>query len=188
MVSQSDSLDARLAPGEVVLWRGKPERQAFVFRTWPLSIFGAVLVAAVIAFEWIVLAPDAPGWLSVVGVPFGVAALYMAVGHFFVTAREWEHTEYVVTERQVLIRHGIFRPTIAMFSLLGLPHTTVEMHGEQTGNVMFVPREGEGYGPAPGYQTMWPYTPGYILGFMYIHDPKGVQELIERARRGEAKT
>jgi hypothetical protein len=184
VAASDNSLDARLAPGEVVLWRGKPVRQAFIFRTWPLSIFGVLLVAAVIAFEWVVLSPGAPGWLAVMGVPFGLAALYMAVGHYFITAREWVNTEYLVTGRQVLIRHGIFRPTIAMYSLLGLPHTTVEMHGSSTGNVMFVPREGEGYGPAPGYQTMWPYTPDYIVGFLYIHDPKAVQSLIESARRG----
>jgi hypothetical protein len=183
-------LDARLAPGEAVLWRGKPIRHAFVFRTWPLSIFGAVLVLAAVAYEIIVLTTDAPDLLAVLGIPFALAALYMAVGHFFVTAREWQNTEYVVTERQVLIRHGIFRPAIATFSLLGLPHTLVEMRGADTGNLMFKPREGQGYGPYPGYQTMWPYTPGYVLGFLYIHDPEKVQKIIERARgsgtRGQA--
>lgn len=182
MVEQSDSLDERLAPGEVVLWRGKPERRAFVYRTWPLSIFGGVLVVAVLAFETIVLTTDAPNLLALVGIPFALAALYMAVGHFFVTASEWENTEYLVSGRQVLIRHGIFRPVISTFSLLGLPHTIVEMHGEDIGNLMFKPREGQGYGPYPGYQTMWPYTPGYVLGFLYIRDPEEVQRIIEKAK------
>jgi hypothetical protein len=31
---------------------------------------------------------------------------------------------------------------------------------------------------------MWPYTPGYLLGLMYIHNPEGVREIIEKARRG----
>ena len=187
MAEQSDSLDARLAPGELVLWRGKPVRQAFVFRTWPLSIFGGVLVLAVVAFETIVFTTDAPDLLALFGIPFALAALYMAVGHFFVTAREWENTEYLVSERQVLIRHGVFRPVIATFSLLGLPHTVVEMHGKDVGNLMFKPREGQGYGPYPGYQTMWPYTPGYVLGFLYIRDPEGAQALIETARRGGSR-
>ncbi len=179
---QGDNLDARLAPGEVVLWRGKPVRQAFVFRTWPLSIFGAVLIVSVIAYETIVLTTEAPDLLALVGIPLSLAALYMAVGHFLVTASEWQNTEYLVSERQVLIRHGIFRPSVTMFSLLGLPHTIVEMHGEDIGNVMFRPREGQGYGPYPGYQNMWPYTPGYVVGFLYIKDPEQVQALIERAR------
>ena len=46
-----------------------------------------------------------------------------------VTRREWENTEYLVSERQVLIRHGIFQPSLTQFSLHGLPNTTVEMYG-----------------------------------------------------------
>jgi hypothetical protein len=106
----------------------------------------------------------------------------MLVGHFLVTRREWANTEYLVSERQVLIRHGIWQPRLLMYSLSGLPHTVVEMRGPDVGNVMFKPREGQGYGPYPGYQTMWPYTPGYVLGLMYVRNPREVQEIIERAR------
>ena len=105
----------------------------------------------------------------------------MAVGHFLVTALEWRNTEYLVTERQVLIRHGIFQPTLTTYSLHGLPHTIVEMHGPDIGNLMFKPREGQGYGPYPGYQTMWPYTPDYILGFLFVRDPP-IQQLIASRR------
>jgi hypothetical protein len=171
-----------------VLWRGKPERRPFVFRTWPLSIFGGVLVLASLSYEVVVLTTEAPDLLALVGLPFFLIALYMAVGHFFVTGREWRNTEYLVSERQVLIRHGILQPSITSYSLHGLPLTVVEMHGPDIGNLMFKPREGQGYGPYPGYQTMWPYTPDYILGFLYIRDPRNVQEIIELARWGERKT
>lgn len=176
-----------MAPGEEVLWRGKPERQPFVFRTWPLSIFGAVLVIAAMAYEVVVLTTEAPDLLALGGVPFLLAALYMAVGHFLVTRREWENTEYLVSERQVLIRHGIFQPSLTHFSLHGLPNTTVEMHGIDIGNVMFKPRQGQGYGPFPGYQTMWPYTPDYILGFLYVRNPQQIQQVIETARWGKPR-
>src|SRR5258708_10067907 len=101
-----------------------------------------------------------------------------------VRRRECSLTEYMVTERQVRVRHGMFAPTVTAYSLLGLPHTVVQMQGQGVGNLMFKPREGQGYGPWPGYQTMWPYTPGYLLGMMYIRDPQGVQGVIEGARRG----
>jgi hypothetical protein len=178
-----NDLDARLAPGEVVLWRGKPERRDFVLRTWPLSIFGAVLIVAASAYEIVVLSTEAPDLLALVGVPFLLAALYMAVGHFLVTSLEWQNTEYLVSEQQVLIRHGILQPRLTSYSLPGLPHTVVEMRGHDIGNIMFKPREGEGYGPYPGYQTMWPYTPGYVLGLMYVRHPEQVRDLIEQARR-----
>jgi hypothetical protein len=175
-------LEAYLAPGERVLWRGKPERRPFVLRTWPLSIFGAVLIAAVVAFETVVFTTEAPDSLAFWGVPFALAGLYMAVGHFLVTYREWNQTEYILTESRLLIRHGIFAPAVTIYSVLGLPHTIIEMQGHDVGNIMFKPREGQGYGPWPGYRTMWPYTPGYLLGLMYLRDPQQVQQAIERAR------
>jgi hypothetical protein len=184
----ADSLNAFLAPGEVVLWRGKPERRPFVFRTWPLSIFGVALIVAALFYEVIVLTTEAPDLLALPVLPFLLVALYMAVGHFLVTAREWANTEYVVTERQVLIRHGILTPTVTTYSLHGLPLTTIEMRGTDTGNLLFKPREGQGYGPYPGYQTMWPYTPDYVLGFLFIHDPQHVQQIIEQAQRPGRKT
>ena len=178
-------LASLLAPGERVLWRGKPERGPFVFRTWPLSAFGAVLLASVAAFVLIILSTDAPDELLYYAIPFALAGLYMAVGHFLVTLYEWRQTEYLITESRLLIRHGIFTPSLTVYSLLGLPHTRVEMHGERIGNIMFEPREGHGYGPWPGYQTMWPYTPGYLIGMMYVRDPDEVHKIIESARRGK---
>ncbi|MDQ5823846.1 MAG: hypothetical protein M3441_06475 [Chloroflexota bacterium] len=177
-------LASELWVGERVLWRGKPVREAFVWRTWPLSVFGGLLLAAVIAFFGVVLTSEAPGWLALWGVPFGLAALYMLGGHFVLTHREWDNTEYLVTHSRVLIRHGIFTPRLTSYSLGSLPHTQVVMHGDDIGNVMFKGPFGHGYGPAPGYKTMWPYTPGYVLGFMYVRDPRSVQAIIERARMG----
>ena len=177
-------LTTLLGPGEKVLWQGKPERAPFVLRTWPLSLFGAVLVVSVVAFEWVVLTTEAPDWLALYSVPFALAGLYMAVGHFAVTYYEWLQTEYLVTESRVLICHGIFSPSLAAYSLLGLPHTGVEMQGQNVGNIMFKPQEGQGYGPWPGYQTMWPYTPGYVLGLMYVRHPHQVEQIINRARTG----
>ena len=176
-------LDALLAPGERVLWRGKPVRTPFVLRTWPLSLFGAILVTTVVAFVTVILTTEAPDVLAYWAVPFAIAGLYMAVGHFLVTSQEWRQTEYMITESRVLIRHGIFSPSLTIYSLLGLPHIIVEKRGRDVGNLMFKPQAGQGYGPYPGYQTMWPYTPGYLLGMLFIRDPEGVRDIIERARR-----
>lgn len=181
---QAPTLDSLLAPEEKVLWRGKPVRRAFVFRTWPLSVFGLLLVVSVLCFETVVFNTEAPDSLALYAVPFGLAGLYMLAGHFLVTSSEWTNTEYMVTESRVLIRHGVFSPAVTVYSLLGLPHTEIEMHGKDVGNVMFKPRQGEGYGPWPGYQTMWPYTPGYLVGMMYIENPQTVDRIIEAARRG----
>ncbi len=173
-----------LRAGERVLWRGKPEREAFVWRTWPLSVFGGALLAAVIVYYGVVLTTDAPDLLAIWGVPFAIAAIYMLGGHFILTSREWANTEYLVTDSRVLIRHGIFSPRLTSYSMVSLPHTQVVMHGDNIGNVMFKGPFGQGYGPPPGYQTMWPYTPGYVLGLMCVRDPRNVQAVIERARSG----
>lgn len=179
----STNLESYLAPGEKILWRGKPQRRPFILRTWPLSVFGALLVTSVAIFLLVVLTTEAPDLLAVYALPFVLAGLYMAVGHFAVTAREWANTEYMITENRVLIKHGVFSPTVTVYSLLGLPHTEIEMHGRDTGNIMFKPQQGQGYGPWPGYQNMWPYTPGYLVGLMYLHNPGEVEKIIEGARR-----
>jgi hypothetical protein len=175
-------LAGELRVGEQVLWRGKPEREAFVWRTWPLSVFGGALGVAVFVYYLVVFTTEAPDLLAIWGVPFAIAALYMLVGHFLLTSREWTNTEYLITGSRVLIRHGIFSPRLTSYSIASLPHTQVVMHGENIGNVMFKGPFGQGYGPAPGYQTMWPYTPGYVLGLMYVRDPMSVQAVIEQAR------
>lgn len=180
--STTPDLASDLAPGERVLWRGKPERSPFVWRTWPLSIFGAVLLLSALLFEIVVLTTEAPDILAAWGAPFTLAAVYMAGGHFLLTRREWQNTEYLVTDSRVLIRHGVFAPRLTMYSLLTLPHTQVVMHGIEVGNVMFKSPYGGGYGPNPGYRTMWPYPPGYLLGLMYIRYPQQVQSVIESAR------
>lgn len=180
-------LAGELRVGERVLWRGKPEREAFVRRTWPLSVFGGALLVAVVAFYMVVLTTEAPDLLGLWGIPFAIAALYMLVGHFSLTRREWSHTEYLVTDSRVLIRHGIFSPRLTSYSMVSLPHTQVVMHGDDIGNVLFKGPFGQGYGPPPGYRTMWPYTPGYVLGFMYVRDPGAVQAIIEAARWGVAR-
>jgi hypothetical protein len=175
-------LNAHLSPGERVLWRGKPDRAAFVRRTWPLSIFGLVLLVSAVSYELVVFTTDAPDFLALVGVPFFFAALYMLVGHYFVTSREWQNTEYLITENRLLVRHGALSPDLRVYSLAGLPHTVVEMRGKDVGNILFEPQQGQGYGPWPGYQTMWPYTPGYLLGLLYVRDPHTIQGLLERGR------
>ncbi len=178
-----DPFEKVLTPGEHVLWRGKPEKGPFVFRTWPLTVYGGLLLATVIVYWWTILTTEAPDDLAFWGIPFGIAALYMAVGHFVLTTHEWHNTEYIVTDARVLIMHGAITPKMAIYSLAGLPHTIVEMHGQDVGNIMFKPQQGQGYGPWPGYQNMWPYTPGYLLGIMYILNPEEIQQLIEEARR-----
>ena len=176
-------MDSYLGPGEHVLWRGKPVRRDFVLRTWPLSVFGLLLVTSVFIFETVILTTEAPDELALYAVPFILFGLYMFAGHFLITSYEWAQTEYMVTDLRVLIRHGIFSPSVTVYSLLGLPHTLIEMHGKSVGNVMFKPREGDGYGPWPGYSNMWPYAPDYLVGILYVQNPERVQQVIEQARR-----
>ncbi len=183
-LTNSADLIIELTPGERVLWRGKPERGPFVRRTWPFSVFGGALLAAFFAYEVTVLTTEAPDLLALWGIPFLLAALYMVVGHFLVTAREWRNTEYLVTNSRVLLRHGLLSPKLTAYSLSTLPHTLVVMTGKGVGNIMFKPAFGKGYGPGPGYRTMWPYPPGYLLGLMYISNPQQVQATIEKARSG----
>ena len=83
----SSDLDAQLAPGEKVLWRGRPERGPFVRRTWPLSIFGTLLLMSILAFETVVLgqggdyARAVGNALASIILGVGAAALGFALGN-----------------------------------------------------------------------------------------------------------
>ena len=115
----------------------------------------------------------------------------MLVGHFLVTSLEWRNTEYVVSERQVLIRHGIFQPVLTHFSLHGA-HTVVEMHGVDIGNLMFKPRAGQATAPTQATRPCGPTPPTTSRLPLHTRPPSGAADnragaKLKRRRRPKTK-
>lgn len=121
-----------LAPGETILWRGKPERGHLlgpqdVFLI-PFSIFWCGF-----ALFWFISALQV-GAFALFGIPFVCVGIYITVGRFFHTAWLRRNTAYVITTQKIIRRRG---KRIDMLDAKTMPsvHVTARMDG--TGTIRF---------------------------------------------------
>jgi hypothetical protein len=112
-----DRLSQLLQPGEQVLWRGKPDRRAYIWSQYPLFVFGlfwfgfAVFWNVVVWTELPTRAAPVTGVISrLFGLPFLVAGFWIAFGQLIHKALEWPKLEYVVTSKRVAILSGSSSP------------------------------------------------------------------------------
>lgn len=101
-----------LEPGERLLWSGRPAPRAFTFRNWRSSIFGFLLLFLSIYWQLVGvqlrLVFGIP-LLDFLPVPFMAVGLYYAVGQVFLARLEWERVFYALSDRRILVMHGLFR-------------------------------------------------------------------------------
>lgn len=123
-----------LAPGETILWRGKPEsghllgpQDAFMI---PFSIFWCGF-----AVFWTVTAmSNAPFPFGLFGVPFVCVGLYITVGRFFHTAYLRKKTAYVITTGKIIRKRG---QRIDMLDAKTMPAIQVHARADGTGTIQF---------------------------------------------------
>lgn len=121
-----------LAPGEAILWRGKPEsghllgpQDAFLI---PFSIFWCGF-----AIFWFVSALQA-GFFALFGVPFVCVGIYITVGRFFHTAYLRKRTAYVITTGKVIRKRG---QRIDMLDTKTMPPIQIQARADGTGTILF---------------------------------------------------
>ena len=123
-----------LAPGETILWRGRPENGHLlgpqdVFMI-PFSIFWCGF-----AIFWFVTALiNAPLSFTLFGVPFVCMGLYMTVGRFFHAAWLRKNTAYVITTGKIIRRRG---KRIDMLDAKTMPAIHVTARTDGTGTIRF---------------------------------------------------
>lgn len=104
--SQVPALRAELAPGERVLWEGRPDAHRWLFvQDWYLVPFS--LMWGGFSIFWEASALSSPSSRSTVifplwGVPFVLIGLYLMVGRFFARHRIRKATSYAVTDQRVI--------------------------------------------------------------------------------------
>ena len=123
-----------LAPGEAVLWRGKPEKGHLLgVQDWfliPFSIFWCGF-----AIFWTVTAlMHTPFPFALFGVPFVCVGLYITVGRFLHTSYARKHTAYVITTQKVIRRRG---SKIDMLDAKTMPAIHVTARTDGTGTIQF---------------------------------------------------
>lgn len=100
-------LDSFLLPDERALWRGRPQRTAYILAGWPLTLFGALFLVLP-ATAWIALmqgrpVPSAysPGTLRWALAPWLVVGLVLLLTPLW-KAWAWRHVAYLLTEHRAL--------------------------------------------------------------------------------------
>ena len=179
-------MTAHLAPGERLLWAGRP-KQGFALRGWdilywPLYILMAVVGTFVTVMEW--RDPGNPGVLVFV-LLWTAAAYYLAIGRFFVDRWQRSTIYYAVTDSRGIILTGESADDIQSVYLSTLKKVTYTHRGDDTGTLEF--DRPSVFTIQGRYDTFrgasWPRL-GYRLtpAFEMIADARQVRDLILQAQ------
>lgn len=108
-----------LAPGENVIWQGKPKKSAFIFNKLA-TMFPIVLVWLIIdgGFIAAIFASGEIGQMLWFVIPFFALHLmpvWIWIGNAVTANKRWQNTSYAVTDRRILIQSGF----------VGIDYTTI---------------------------------------------------------------
>jgi len=130
--------DLRLTEGETVRWEGRPAPRCYTFRRWRHSIFGCIFLA--LTGFWQVLGIEmastyASAWLAWLPLPFLLVGGYLSVGHLLQARLEWDRVLYVITDRRLLAKRGLFKPWVESMELAAVTYFSLHYQGEQLGTL-----------------------------------------------------
>lgn len=176
-----------LAPGEQLLWAGRP-KQGLALRGWdivywPLSILMAAVGTFITIMEW--RDPGNPGVLIFV-LLWTAGAYYAAIGRFVIDRWQRSMIFYAVTDRRAIILTGDSTDDIESIYLSTLKEVTYTRRSDNTGTLEFDrPRVFTIQGRFDtGRGMSWPrqiyrLTPAFEM----IADARAVRDLIEQAQQ-----
>lgn len=150
---------SQLEGGERLLWHGGP-RQGLRMTAGDIILVPFSLLWGGFAFFWeyMVLRHGAPWFFAVWGIPFVLFGAYVIAGRFFWDAKRRAATYYGVTNRRVIIRSGVWRPSTRSVNLRTLSDLSVAERADGSGDIIL--------GVAPPMMSWlltsgWPGTPAY---------------------------
>lgn len=133
---ESASWRRQLAPGEQLVWQGRPQQGVWLHRAdlWAIP-FSILWGGFAIYWEWKVLTMDSPGFFVFCGIPFVLMGLYLMVGRFFMDARRRAHTRYALTTERVLIASGAKGERVRSLPLRRLGDIALDEAGDGRGTI-----------------------------------------------------
>ncbi len=175
-------LQSQLLSGERFLWAGRPKtgillRSSDVF----LIPFSLLWGGFAIFWESTVLMSGAPGFFAIWGIPFVVIGLYFIFGRFLTDAQMRGNTRYGITADRIIIRSGLFSPSVSSLNIRTLSDITFEEKSDGSGTILF--------GPADPRSSMmngmqWPGVkqPAQL---QFIQEVRQVYELIVKSQQSK---
>ncbi len=119
---QSTALDIEtfLASGESILWKAKPQKNAYIAnKVFQMLPFALVWLACDSVFLIAFASGDVPTEALLFLVPFFAVHLmpvWIWLSHVITASKHWEGTEYMVTDRRILIKNGFLTQNIVTIS------------------------------------------------------------------------
>ena len=182
------SLRRQLAPGEQVLWQGRPRQGLMLHRAdlWVVP-FSLMWAGFALHWEWTVLHSDAPAFFILWGIPFVLVGLYITVGRFFFDARRRAGTRYALTTERVLLASGKDYRRVQSLPLRALPDIAVDESADGSGTITLGsaasgPWGGWGAGLLP------PGWPGVPQGAPRLEAVADAQHVFQRIRDAQRRT
>ena len=98
-----DWLNSELLPGEMVLWRGKPDDKKLLSPQDVFLLPFSILWGGFALFwEFLALTSDGPGVFPLFGLPFVGVGLYLLFGRFVHKKYILKNTYYVITNKRAI--------------------------------------------------------------------------------------
>ena len=99
-------LDNLLNQGEVILWRGKPVKKAFILSGLTSIPFGLIFLAFSIFWMWGAASAGAPGFFTLFGLLFVLVGLGLTFGPTLWQFMRSQNTEYMITNKRIITQTG----------------------------------------------------------------------------------
>ncbi len=173
-----DILTEQLAPGEKIIWDGKPNKASFVrLGSWLMIPFSIVWLAFVCVWEALAIASGAPLFFDLFGLIFVGVGLYAAVGRFFVAGHIWNNLHYFLTNKRAIIQRGA--SDVQSVELGKFDNIRLKLKKAGNGTIIFQSMGFDFYIPGIPMRNMMYAEP---IAFYVIDDVKNVYDQIQQIK------
>lgn len=139
--STPHALQQYLDPNENLLWTGKPKK-GIIFRPSDIFLIPFSILWCSFAIFWFitVLTSGAPFFFALFGIVFVALGLNFVLGRFIIDAKQRANTIYGLTEHRVIIKSGLFTPSIKSLNIRTISDIQYEEKSDGSGTITIGPR------------------------------------------------
>lgn len=117
-----------LSRGEEVIWRGKPQKKAFILkRTLTLMPIAIVWLAFDMGFIITAFQDMGDQWFLIPFFAFHLMPVWMWLASIVTAGRNWQNTEYLVTNRRIVIQSGFWAVNEVSLYYKEIEHTQMNV-------------------------------------------------------------